>query len=141
MQMQRMVVTCPVIAANEAVGELPGPQSKLEPWCRPILEALHKHASSEGIDGLIREGLLEIVPLVYMQGRTFEDTWIIADGMQNSTADSMFLLLTRLGRGSKLVSKLLALGVLSCVAPNFLCLCVGANTTGVCVCICVYARV
>ncbi len=57
-----MVITCPVVGVDDTVGELPGPQSKLEPWCRPIFEALHKHATNEAIDSLMREGMLEVVP-------------------------------------------------------------------------------
>ncbi len=105
-----MVVTRPAVAVGEDLGFLPGNMdSKMEPWVRPIFDALHKHASPLVIQKLMGKRVLEVCPLGYMRGRTFESTWIVADELQNCTPSQMLMLLTRVGHGSKLVSRPLVL--------------------------------
>ena len=75
----------------------------MAPWTRPILDILYKHFSDNDIKYYIQNKLIEICPLAYMRGRTFDNSWIIADEMQNATLDQMKMLLTRLGNNSKLI--------------------------------------
>jgi phosphate starvation-inducible PhoH-like protein len=92
---QRIIVTRPAVSADEELGFLPGKlEKKMEPWIRPMLEIFEKQKVQKSV---------EIVPLAYMRGRTFKDSFIIADEMQNSTANQMKMVLTRLGDDSKLV--------------------------------------
>ena len=82
------------------MGYLPGDMDqKMEPWTRPMYDIFEKHLTHNLI-----ENIIEIAPLAYMRGRTFEDSWIIADEMQNSTPNQMKMLLTRIGEGTKIVS-------------------------------------
>ena len=92
---QRIIVTRPAVSADEELGFLPGKlEKKMEPWIRPMMEIFEKERVQKSV---------EIVPLAYMRGRTFKDSFIIADEMQNSTANQMKMVLTRLGDDSKLV--------------------------------------
>jgi phosphate starvation-inducible PhoH-like protein len=92
---QRIIVTRPAVSADEELGFLPGKlEKKMEPWIRPMLEIFEKQKVQKAV---------EIVPLAYMRGRTFKDSFIIADEMQNSTVNQMKMILTRLGDDSKLV--------------------------------------
>ena len=75
----------------------------MSPWVRPIYDILEKHFTCKDIQHFMREKYIEIVPLAYMRGRTFENSWILADEMQNSTANQMKMILTRIGEGSKLI--------------------------------------
>ena len=94
-QVQRIIVTRPAVSADEELGFLPGKlEKKMEPWIRPMMEIFEKERVQKSV---------EIVPLAYMRGRTFKDSFIIADEMQNSTANQMKMVLTRLGDESKLV--------------------------------------
>lgn len=100
----RIIVTRPAVSVDEQHGFLPGTlDEKMDPWVRPLYDIFEKHYNSKEMDYLRREKQLEIVPLAYMRGRTFENTWILADEMQNSTPSQMKMLLTRVGNGSKLV--------------------------------------
>jgi phosphate starvation-inducible protein PhoH len=100
----RIVVTRPVVSVDEEIGFLPGGlESKMDPWTRPIFDTLRESYSAKEIDRMVEEGVIEIVPLGFMRGRTFKQTWIIADEMQNSSPTQMFMLATRIGEGSKMI--------------------------------------
>lgn len=90
----RLVLTRPsVTPSNESLGYIPGDlEEKMNPWIKPALEYLGPHQKK-----------LEVCPLAFMRGRTFDKAWVIADEMQNSTKEQMLMLLTRIGFGSKLV--------------------------------------
>jgi phosphate starvation-inducible PhoH-like protein len=92
-------LTRPIVAADEDMGYLPGDmERKMEPWTKPMYDIFEQHLSPTQIDRYIR-----IEPLGYMRGRTFTNSLIIADEMQNSTPNQMRMLLTRIGEGTKLV--------------------------------------
>jgi phosphate starvation-inducible PhoH-like protein len=98
-QVNRLVLTRPAVSVDEQHGFLPGSlDKKMEPWTRPMFDCLHKYISPKELKEYV-----EICPLAYMLGRTFEKAWIIGDEMQNSTPAQMKMLLTRLGEGSKMV--------------------------------------
>jgi len=100
----RIVVTRPAVSADEDLGFLPGTlEEKMAPWTRPIFDVFREHFYAGEIEGMIKEGVIEISPLAYMRGRTFKDAYIIADEMQNATPNQMKMLLTRIGNGSKMV--------------------------------------
>jgi phosphate starvation-inducible PhoH-like protein len=100
----KIVVTRPAVSVDEDHGFLPGTlQEKMAPWTRPIFDVLGEYYYSRDIDNMVREGVIEISPLAYMRGRTFKNSYIIADEMQNATPNQMKMLLTRLGEGSKMV--------------------------------------
>lgn len=95
----RVVLTRPIVAADEDMGYLPGDMDKkMEPWTRPMFDIFEKYLSHNQL-----ERCISIEPLGYMRGRTFENTIIIADEMQNSTTNQMKMLLTRLGENTKLI--------------------------------------
>lgn len=99
----KIIVTRPAVSVDEDLGFLPGTlEQKMAPWTRPIFDVLREYFTSREIEGMIAEGVIEIAPLAYMRGRTFKRSFIIADEMQNSTANQMKMLLTRLGEGSKM---------------------------------------
>jgi phosphate starvation-inducible PhoH-like protein len=75
----------------------------MEPWTRPIFDIFEEHFSKSEVNTMISSGKIEISPLGFMQGRTFKNSYIIADEMQNSTPNQMFMILTRIGLGSSLV--------------------------------------
>ena len=96
---RKVVLTRPIVAADEELGFLPGDMDqKMEPWTRPMYDIFEKFLTHSQMDRCIR-----IEPLGYMRGRTFENTVIIADEMQNATANQMKMLLTRVGQGTKLI--------------------------------------
>ena len=98
-QVARLILTRPAVSVDEQHGFLPGTlEKKMEPWTRPMFDCLGKYISPKEIKNYV-----EICPLAYMRGRTFENAWIIGDEMQNSTPSQMKMLLTRLGEGSKMV--------------------------------------
>jgi len=100
----RIIITRPAVSVDEEHGFLPGSlEEKMDPWVRPILDVFKEHFSRDHIDYLIKLEKLEIAPLAYMRGRTFKNSWIVADEMQNATISQMKLLLTRLGENSKIV--------------------------------------
>jgi phosphate starvation-inducible PhoH-like protein len=95
----RIILTRPIVAADEDMGYLPGDiDKKMEPWVRPMFDIFTDNMTQYKIDRHI-----EIAPLGYMRGRTFNDTFIIADEMQNSTVNQIKMVLTRLGENSKMV--------------------------------------
>jgi phosphate starvation-inducible PhoH-like protein len=95
----RIICTRPVVAADEDLGYLPGDMgSKMEPWAIPMLEFIEKYLTHNQVQSRVY-----IEPLGFMRGRTFDNTFVIADEMQNSTPNQMKMLLTRLGENSKMV--------------------------------------
>lgn len=101
---ERIVVTRPAVSADEDLGFLPGTlEEKMAPWTRPIFDVFREYFYANEIEGMIREGVIEISPLAYMRGRTFKNSFIIADEMQNATPNQMKMLLTRIGTGSQMV--------------------------------------
>jgi phosphate starvation-inducible PhoH-like protein len=104
-QCERIVLTRPAVGVeDERHGFLPGDLiSKMEPWTRPLLDVLREYYSPRDIAKMIEDQIIEISPLAYMRGRTFKSSWIIGDEMQNATPGQMKMLLSRIGRGSKIV--------------------------------------
>ena len=99
----KIIVTRPAVSVDEDLGFLPGTlEQKMAPWTRPIFDVLREYFHSREIEGMIEEGVIEIAPLAYMRGRTFKNSFILADEMQNATPNQMKMLLTRLGEGSKM---------------------------------------
>ena len=100
----RIVLTRPAVEAGEKLGFLPGdPQEKIDPYLRPLYDALYDLLGSETAAKYAERGVLEIAPLAYMRGRTLDDAFIILDEAQNTTPEQMKMFLTRLGFGSKAV--------------------------------------
>jgi len=100
----KIIVTRPAVSVDEDLGFLPGTlNEKMAPWTRPIFDVLGEYYPQKDIENMLYEGVIEISPLAYMRGRTFKNSWIIADEMQNATPNQMKMLLTRLGEGSKMV--------------------------------------
>lgn len=101
---QKIVITRPVISVDdEQLGFLPGSMNdKMNPWTRPIFDIFYSVFSKQQVKALLENDIVEIVPLAYMRGRTFKNTFIIADEMQNSSPNQMLMLLTRIGEESKL---------------------------------------
>ena len=103
-EVDKIIVTRPAVSADEDLGFLPGTlEEKMAPWTRPIFDVFREYFYANEIEGMIKEGVIEISPLAYMRGRTFKDSYIIADEMQNATPNQMKMLLTRIGQGSKMV--------------------------------------
>lgn len=98
-QRPKIILTRPIVAADEDMGYLPGDmEQKMEPWTKPMFDIFEKSLSHSQMDRYI-----DIEPLGYMRGRTFNNTLIIADEMQNATPNQMKMLLTRVGEGTKLI--------------------------------------
>lgn len=103
-QVNRIILTRPAVEAGERLGFLPGTLSeKIDPYLRPLYDALHDMMDPELIPKLMSAGVIEVAPLGYMRGRTLNDAFIILDEAQNTTAEQMKMFLTRLGFGSKVV--------------------------------------
>ena len=103
-QVSRIVLTRPAVEAGEKLGFLPGDlQSKIDPYLRPLYDALNEMLGTEGTSRYAEKGVLEICPLAYMRGRTLDDAFIILDEAQNTTPEQMKMFLTRLGNNSKAV--------------------------------------
>jgi len=101
---QKIVLTRPMVSVEEELGFLPGNLiAKMAPWTRPIFDILLEFYSQKDIDLMVQNGVIEISPLAFMRGRTFHRSFIIADEMQNSSPNQMLMMLTRLGRKSKMV--------------------------------------
>ncbi len=100
----RIVLTRPVVEAGESLGFLPGTlEEKIDPYVRPLYDALFDMTDMERGHALIESGVIEIAPLAFMRGRTFNDAFVILDEAQNTTTEQMKMFLTRLGFGSKFV--------------------------------------
>lgn len=103
-KVNRIVLTRPAVEAGESLGFLPGTLSeKIDPYLRPLFDALHDMIDIDSIPRLIQTGVIEVAPLAYMRGRTLNDSFIILDEAQNTTPEQMKMFLTRLGFGSKMV--------------------------------------
>jgi phosphate starvation-inducible protein PhoH and related proteins len=103
-QVTRIILTRPAVEAGERLGFLPGTLSeKIDPYLRPLYDALRDMMDPELIPKLMASGVIEVAPLAYMRGRTLNDAFIILDEAQNTTAEQMKMFLTRLGFGSKVV--------------------------------------
>ena len=103
-RVNRIVLTRPAVEAGERLGFLPGTLSeKIDPYLRPLYDALHDMFDPDSIPRLITSGTIEIAPLAYMRGRTLNDAYIILDEAQNTSAEQMKMFLTRLGFGSTMV--------------------------------------
>jgi len=103
-RINRIVLTRPAVEAGERLGFLPGTLSeKIDPYLRPLYDALHDMIDPDSIPRLITSGTIEVAPLAYMRGRTLNDAFIILDEAQNTSAEQMKMFLTRLGFGSTMV--------------------------------------
>ncbi|MDQ0161300.1 PhoH family protein [Aeribacillus alveayuensis] len=101
---KRIILTRPAVEAGENLGFLPGDlKEKVDPYLRPLYDALHEVLGSDHTERLIERGTIEIAPLAYMRGRTLEDAFVILDEAQNTTPAQMKMFLTRLGFGSKMI--------------------------------------
>ena len=103
-KMKRIILTRPAVEAGESLGFLPGDlKEKVDPYLRPLYDALHDLLGTEQTQRMIERGTIEIAPLAYMRGRTLDDAFVILDEAQNTTEAQMKMFLTRLGFGSKMV--------------------------------------
>ena len=103
-QVNRIILTRPAVEAGERLGFLPGTlYDKIDPYLRPLYDALHDMLDPDSIPRLMAAGTIEVAPLAYMRGRTLNDAFIILDEAQNTSAEQMKMFLTRLGFGSKIV--------------------------------------
>jgi phosphate starvation-inducible PhoH-like protein len=100
----KLIFTRPSVSVDEDLGFLPGTlEEKMAPWIRPIYDVIYQFITPKEVTQLMEDKHIEIAPLGYMRGRTFKNTWIVADEMQNSTINQMKMLLTRLGENSRLI--------------------------------------
>ncbi len=103
-EINRIILTRPAVEAGEKLGFLPGDlQSKVDPYLRPLYDALFDMLGAETYQKYLERGNIEVAPLAYMRGRTLDDSFIILDEAQNTTSEQMKMFLTRLGNGSKMV--------------------------------------
>lgn len=101
---QRLILTRPAIEAGEKLGFLPGDlQSKIDPYLRPLYDALYQIMGAESFQANLEKGLIEVAPLAYMRGRTLDNAFIILDEAQNTTIPQMKMFLTRIGFNSKVI--------------------------------------
>jgi phosphate starvation-inducible PhoH-like protein len=101
---KKIIVTRPAVSVDEEHGFLPGTlNQKMEPWTRPIFDVFEEYYHPREIADMLDDGVIEISPLAYMRGRTFKNSFIVADEMQNATPSQMKMLLTRLGDNSRMV--------------------------------------
>jgi len=103
-EVDRIIITRPAVEAGEKLGFLPGDlQNKVDPYLRPLYDALHEIMGVETYHKYLEKGMIEVAPLAYMRGRTLDDSFIILDEAQNTTPEQMKMFLTRIGFGSKAV--------------------------------------
>ena len=103
-QVSRIILTRPAVEAGESLGFLPGSLTdKIDPYLRPLYDALHDMLEPQALPRLMAAGTIEVAPLAYMRGRTLNDAFVILDEAQNTTPEQMKMFLTRLGFGSKMV--------------------------------------
>ena len=103
-QVSRIILTRPAVEAGEKLGFLPGDlQSKVDPYLRPLYDALYEFMGPDAYHKLIESGVIEVAPLAYMRGRTLSDSYIILDEAQNCSIEQLKMFLTRFGEGSKVV--------------------------------------
>jgi phosphate starvation-inducible PhoH-like protein len=103
-QVQRIILTRPAVEAGERLGFLPGDlMAKIDPYLRPLYDALYDMVEAEGAQKLLERQAVEVAPLAFMRGRTLNNSFIILDEAQNATPEQMKMFLTRIGFGSKVV--------------------------------------
>jgi len=103
-EVNRLILTRPAVEAGEKLGFLPGDlQDKVDPYLRPLYDALYEIMGAEAFASNMEKGLIEVAPLAYMRGRTLENAYIILDEAQNTTSEQMKMFLTRFGMGSKMI--------------------------------------
>ncbi len=103
-EVTRIILTRPAVEAGEHLGFLPGTLSeKIDPYLRPLFDALHEMLDQDSIPRLMQLGIIEVAPLAYMRGRTLNDAFVILDEAQNTSPEQMKMFLTRLGFGSRMV--------------------------------------
>jgi len=103
-EVTRIILTRPAVEAGEKLGFLPGDlQNKVDPYLRPLYDALYEMMGAEKYQSLSEKGIIEVAPMAYMRGRTLNDAFVILDEAQNTTKEQMKMFLTRLGEGSKMV--------------------------------------
>ncbi len=103
-EVERIILTRPAVEAGESLGFLPGDlQNKVDPYLRPLYDALYEFLGGEGFARLSERGVIEVAPLAYMRGRTLSDAFIVLDEAQNCTEEQMKMFLTRFGENSKIV--------------------------------------
>ena len=100
----KIILTRPLVSVEEEIGYLPGNiNQKMDPWTKPILDIFSEYYDKLDIEKMIYNNILEIIPLGLMRGRTFKNSYIIADEMQNSTPNQMKMITTRIGENSKMI--------------------------------------
>jgi phosphate starvation-inducible PhoH-like protein len=103
-QFSRIILTRPAVEAGERLGFLPGTlQEKVDPYLRPLYDALYEMLDNERVEKLLERNVIEVAPLAFMRGRTLNDSFIILDEAQNTTAEQMKMVITRQGFNSKMV--------------------------------------
>jgi phosphate starvation-inducible PhoH-like protein len=103
-EVNRIILTRPAVEAGERLGFLPGDlMAKVDPYLRPLFDALHDMMDGEKVAAHLEKGVIEVAPLAFMRGRTLNDSFVILDEAQNTTPEQMKMFLTRLGFGSKMV--------------------------------------
>ncbi len=103
-EVSRIIITRPAVEAGEKLGFLPGDlQNKVDPYLRPLHDALFEMIGTESYNNYVEKGLIEVAPLAYMRGRTLDNSYIILDEAQNTTPEQMKMFLTRIGFGSKAI--------------------------------------
>jgi phosphate starvation-inducible PhoH-like protein len=103
-QVNRIILARPAVEAGERLGFLPGTlQEKVDPYMRPLYDALHDLLEADKLENFIEKGIIEVAPLAFMRGRTLNDSFVILDEAQNTTSEQMKMFLTRLGFNSKAV--------------------------------------
>lgn len=100
----RIILVRPAVEAGEKLGFLPGSmQEKVDPYCRPIYDALGEMLGAEHVTDLVRQGVIEIAPLAFMRGRTLKKAFVLVDEAQNTTTEQLLMVVTRFGKGAKMV--------------------------------------
>ena len=101
-EVERIILTRPAVEAGERLGFLPGDMmAKVDPYLRPLYDALHDMVGNDGMERLLDRGIVEVAPLAFMRGRTLNASFIILDEAQNTTPEQMKMFLTRIGFGSR----------------------------------------
>ncbi len=100
----KIIITRPTVTIQENLGHLPGTiNEKMYPWTLPIFDVFNEYFSKDEVESMVKSGIIEISPLGFIQGRTFKNSVIVADEMQNSSVEQMYMLLTRIGSNSKMI--------------------------------------
>lgn len=103
-EIERIIITRPIIPVGSDIGFLPGSmEDKMRPWLMPIYDALSAHYTSDQVKSLLHTDVIQIAPITYMRGRTFDNSWIVCDEAQNCTPAELLMIMTRIGKNSKMV--------------------------------------